>query len=246
MTRAIRVTLLAGVVLVVTSSAPPADAASAVKMCRKSCNVALAGCRQAAKRDLVASRTACRTAADRRHCRQGAKRLSKVARGLCRSAKTRCRACCSEGRTGCDVPPELPRFAGEFPMPDRRGLDETPLPPGPGGRGFMLLELPDGSFFFDPAARSPVSAAAECATVVLACFHPTERNWSGCFASVPRCTTDTPWVGDDPMCCPVACGERFQELRAAGRPDPEAFAAAIWEVPSCMPAVEGHTPEARP
>lgn len=227
------------------ASAPPAGAASAVKTCKKTCNVALAPCTQSAKAEYATSRAACSTAADPKLCRRGAKHLFKVARRACRSARARCRACCADGRTGCDVPPELPHFSGEFPLPDRQGLDETPLPPGPNGQGFMLLELPDGGFFFDPAARSPVSAAAECATAILACFHPTLRNWSGCFASVPPCETDTPWVGDHPMCCPSGCGERFQALRAAGRPDPEAFAAAIWEAPSCMPALEGHVQETR-
>jgi hypothetical protein len=235
---------LTGVVLV--AGALPADAASALKACKKGCKAALSTCTQAAKREVATSRTACRTATNAKLCRRGVKRLSKVARRVCGSARARCRACCSDGRTGCDVPPELPRFSGEFPMPDRRGLDETPLPPGPNGQGFMLLELPDGTFSFDPAARSPVSGAAECATVVLACFHPTLRNWAGCFASVPECETDTPWVGDHAMCCSAGCGERYQELRASGRSDPEAFGAAIWEAPSCMPALAGHVREPQP
>jgi hypothetical protein len=81
---------------------------------------------------------------------------------------------------------------------------------------------------------------------VLACVHPTLRNFAGCFASVPACETATPWVGDHPMCCPAACGDRYQELRAAGRSDPAAFAAAIWEAPSCMPGVAGHVREVAP
>lgn len=228
------------------ASGLPAGAASAVKTCKKSCKGALTTCTQAAKSEQATNRAACGTAADPRLCRQEVKRLFKVARRVCRSARARCRVCCSDGRTGCAVPPELPRFSGEFPVPDRGGLEQTPLPPGPSGQGVMLLELPDGALFFDPAARSPVSAAAECATVVLACFHPTLRNWAGCFASVPECETDTPWVGDHAMCCPAGCGERYQELRASGRSDPEAFGAAIWEAPSCMPALEGHVREPQP
>lgn len=241
---------LALAALLLLASAPPAGAASALRTCKKSCKTALGACSRAARGTQATSRPTCGGATDARRCRQDVKRIFKAARSLCRNARARCRVCCRvccrEGRTRCDAPPELPRFSGEFPMPDRRGLDQTPLPPGPNGQGFMLLELPDGAFFFDPAARSPVSAAAECATVVLACFHPTLRNWAGCFASVPACETDTPWVGDHAMCCPAACAERYQVLRAAGRSEPEAFAAAIWETPSCMPALAGHVPEGAP
>jgi hypothetical protein len=234
------------IALVLVGSVRSSDAASAVKVCKKDCKSALVACTGSAKSEKTTSRAACSAAADIKLCQQGVKRLFKAASRVCRGARARCRACCKDGSTGCDVPPELPRFSGEFPMPDRRGLDDTPLPPGPSGQGFMLLELPDGAFFFDPTARSPVSAAAECATVVLSCFHPTLRNWAGCLASVPECQTDTPWVGDQSMCCPAGCGERYQELRAAGRPDAEAFAAAIWEAPSCMPGLEGHAGETEP
>lgn len=137
-------------------------------------------------------------------------------------------------------------FSGAIAPVDRRVLDTVALPPAPNSRGFTLLALPDGTFTFDPQARSPVSAAAECATAMLGCFHPTQRNWAGCFASVPACTSETPWVGDHPMCCPAACGDRYQALRREGRPDPEAFAAAIWEEPSCMPGLAGHPRDVPP
>ena len=214
MTAASRWALVVVTAVVIGAAAPAAAAPPAVKACKKGCNSALSECTKGAKALFLVSRAACAASPDVKGCRRGVKHLFKVARRGCRDARARCRACCVAGGTVCDVPPELPRFSGEFPTPDRGGLDDTPLPPGPSGQGFMLLELPDGAFFFDPAARSPVSAAAECATVVLSCFDPTLRNWAGCFASVPECEGDTPWVGDHPMCCPAGCGARYQELRA--------------------------------
>jgi hypothetical protein len=100
-----------------------------------------------------------------------------------------------------------------------------------------VLDTPDGTFTIDPAARTPVSAAAECAALVVACFRPGVRNWAGCFESVRVCPTATPWEGNDPMCCPASCAVRFQELRRTGVAGPLAATASIWRAPSCMPGL---------
>lgn len=137
---------------------------------------------------------------------------------------------------------ETPVFSGSFDLPDRQILKQLGLPPGPDGRGFALLTLNDGVYGFDPDDRTPVSAAAECAAGVLSCFHPQLRNYAGCFANVPVCSTDTPWTSDGPACCAAACGGRYQDLLREGRDPPSAMTAAIYEKPSCMPGVEGYEP----
>jgi len=147
-----------------------------------------------------------------------------------------------------EQPVEVPVFTGSFPQPDRAALANVPLPPAPDGKGKVLIELPDGMLIVDPTRRTPTTAAGECAVTMLACFHPPERNWAGCFANVPQCPNDRPWEGDGPMCCPAACAQRYQALLRAGLLAPRAFARAIWEAPSCMPGLAGHPPQpgARP
>lgn len=222
----------------VARAAETAGAQSTIKPCLRTCRPMLRACLQQRAHVQRAARAVC-TGSDRRPCLRTGKRVFKAAKRTCRRARAACRACCRERGTACDRAPEVPIFSGTFPLPDRRELEALPLPPGPDGRGFTLFALPDGVFHFDPAARSPVSAAAECAAAVLACYDPALRNWAGCFAAVPRCETRTPWVGDDPMCCATACGERYQEGRRRGLDGPRAFAAAIWNAPSCMPELPG-------
>jgi hypothetical protein len=141
---------------------------------------------------------------------------------------------------------EPPLFSGSFTAPDRAVLANLPLPPMVGRPGIALLVLRDATLYFDPAERTPVSAAAECAAVVLSCYTPAERNLAGCFANVPQCATSTPWVGNDPMCCPSACLARYQELLVAGESGPVAFAKSIFRAPSCMPGVAGYPPPSQP
>lgn len=137
---------------------------------------------------------------------------------------------------------EPPLFSGSYPPPDRGALTALPLPPVPGQPGFMLLQLPEAIYYFDPAQRTPVSAAAECAAVVLTCYQAGAGNVAGCFANVPQCATNTPWLGNDPMCCAAACGARYQELLTAGETKPAALTKAIFRAPSCMPGLAGYPP----
>jgi hypothetical protein len=127
-------------------------------------------------------------------------------------------------------------------VPDRSVLDTLPLPPGPNGAGFTWLGTADGTLVIDPSRRSPVSAAAECAAFVLACFRPGARNWAGCFEAAPPCPSDTPWLGDGAICCPSACAARYQALRQSGLDGPTAVTRAIWDEPSCIPGLVGRSP----
>lgn len=232
---------LAGVLLALALASGVSYAADAKRQCLRSCRPALRTCLRDARVNAQGSAAACTgDRAIRRSCRRTAQRIGKAGRANCRAFRTACRTCCQSGGTDCARPPETPVFSGTFVVPDRRGLDALPLPLAPDGRSLVLAALPDGILAFDPTARGPVSAAAECAAVMLACFHAPERNWAGCFAGVPPCTTDTPWTNDGPMCCAPDCGARYQTLRRTGLVGPSSFAAAIWEAPSCMPGVVGH------
>ena len=141
---------------------------------------------------------------------------------------------------------EPPLFSGTFTAPDRSTLATAQFPPMTGRPGYTLLVLPEATIFFDPADRTPVSAAAECAVLVIACFKPGERNIAGCLTNVPQCTTSTPWIGNDPMCCATACTPRYQELRLAGDNGPAAFTKAVFRAPSCMPGLSGYPAQSQP
>jgi len=122
-------------------------------------------------------------------------------------------------------------------VPDRSLLDDLALPPAPDGNGYLYNSGPDGDLVIRPADRTPISAAAECATVVLACHEVGVRSTAGCLANVPVCG-DEPWTGDDPMCCASACPAAFAQHRDAGLEVPEALATSLVRVPSCAPGVD--------
>jgi hypothetical protein len=238
-----RTILPAALVLAALAAPAPAAAARAgteAKACRKACTATQRTC----VRDLEATRAPARAActgtkSEARVCRREAKRIFRAGRRVCRDARRACRRCCRTPSPACAVVPELPVYSGGFPVPERAPLLAPPLPPAPGGRGFALLTLPDGALAWDPADRTPLSAAAECASVMLACVAPPARNFAGCLASVPRCRSRTPWRDDGPMCCPAACAARYQALRQQGLGGAHAFTAAIWGPASCMPEVSG-------
>lgn len=137
---------------------------------------------------------------------------------------------------------DTPLFSGNFTAADRAALGALALPQMPGRPGLVLIGVPHGTLYFDPAERTPVSAAAECTVAVLSCYKPGERNWAGCLGNVPQCGDATPWVGDHPMCCASSCAARYQELRLAGEVGPAAFIKAVFRAPSCMPGINGYVP----
>lgn len=220
---------------------------SAQKACIKSCKPANTACVLAIKNELAAASALCPPRGPgKKPCLQPPRRIFAGGKRACRVVKRACPRCCKSNGSTCTRAPELPVASGAFEVLDRKALDTTPFPPAADGNGFVLFRLPDGDIVIDPAKRTPVSAAAECAVAVLACFQSGTRNFAGCLATVPTCKGKKPWESDGPMCCPVACMDRYQELRHAGRDEATAFAAAIWEAPSCMPGVVGHVPEVRP
>jgi hypothetical protein len=135
-----------------------------------------------------------------------------------------------------------PLFSGSFTAPERSDLAALPLPQMPGRPGLVLVGVPHGFLYFDPAERTPVSAASECAVAVLSCYQPGVRDWAGCLANVPQCGDDTPWIGEHPMCCAAGCAGRYQALRLAGEVPPAAFVKAVFRAPSCMPGITGYVP----
>lgn len=179
---------------------------------------------------------------ERTACLERATKVAQAGDGVCDEFHADCASCCQSGGENCLLAPEVPKAIGTFESPEREIL-EAPngLPPGPGGVGFMLLPLPDGAMGFDPFARTPATAAAECAGAVLSCFSAGQRNWAGCLAVVPTCPSDTPWEENGPACCTPSCLVRYQELRRGGRTNPAAFTAAIYEAPSCMPGLDTYT-----
>jgi hypothetical protein len=223
----------------------PARAADpAVKACRMSCKRIAAACIRKVKDERRVRATACASTSDRRACMTAVRSTQRTGKQRCRTARTVCRTCCTTGGGPCVG--EEPVFDGTFPMPDRDVLATLPLPPGPSGIGVSWLVTADGALVIDPSRRSSVSAAAECATLVLACFRPGLRNWAGCFDAAPPCPSDTPWLEDGDVCCPGACAARYQELRQAGLDGPAAVTRAIWDAPSCIPGLVGRAPEEQP
>jgi hypothetical protein len=216
--------------------------------CGRQCISLGRNCTAEASRDRDAKVAACSgTKAEIDACRAEAQRVLDAARSVCTDARTQCSSCCAGSGSGCAaVVPEVPKSAGSFELPDRKDLQSLDLPPGPEGTGYTLGVLPDGVVWMDPTLRTPVTAAAECAGAMLACYEHGVRNYAGCFASVPVCSSDTPWTSDGPACCAAACATRYQELRRQGRDDPTAMVAAIFEKPSCMPGVKGHVPSSAP
>jgi hypothetical protein len=236
---ALALVLVAALVPVEPVATPASAAKGELKACRKECQRRAKTCARLAKRERTAKVAACK-GDDRRACRAAVRTTFRASRQSCRTLRSTCRACCKTGGSGCAGEP--PVFDGGFPVPGRGVLDGLPLPPGPNGAGFTWLATGDGTLVIDPSRRTPVAAAAECAAFVLACFRPGVRNWAGCFDEAPPCPSDQPLPGDVELCCPAACGARYQELRQAGLDGPTAFTRAIWDAPSCIPGLPGRGP----
>jgi hypothetical protein len=213
------------------------------KACVAECNADRFGCLAQAEANDAAALAGCAAAPDPGACGAQAARLARAAKKACKGARKACKRCCKAPQPSCVQTPELPVASGAFPAPERSDLPaalaEAGLPPGPDGRGFTVIPLPDGQLFIDPADRSPVSAAGECAEAVIACFAPPERNVAGCLAAVPACRSK-PWKGDGPACCPTRCGERYQAWRREGFDGAAALGAALFAAPSCMPGLDGN------
>ena len=179
---------------------------------------------------------------ERTDCLARTQTLAAAGDDVCDKVEDACASCCAEFGLQCTLQPEIPKVIGNYTLPHREILEEqVGLPPGPGGVGLMLLELPDGAIGFDPSARNAITSAAECASALISCFDVSQRNFAGCAAAIPTCATDEPWSNGDGFCCTPACLDRYQELRRKGRTEPAAMTGAIYEAPSCMPGVDAAT-----
>ena len=129
-------------------------------------------------------------------------------------------------------------YSGDWAVPDRSAFDVLELPPGPGGAGYSLVRTPDTSLIMDPERRTPLSAAAECVALIVACYEPGVRTRRGCFDNVAVCPDDTPWDGDEPYCCPASCAAIYVQHRNAGLNQPDAVVATVLRDGSCAPGLD--------
>lgn len=131
---------------------------------------------------------------------------------------------------------EDPLYSGTWTVPTWAAYEGLPLPPGPEGAGYHLIEATEGTLWFDPDLRDPVVSAGVCATVVQACFAPGERNLHGCLLNGPTCATDRPWE-EEAMCCPAACLDGYRARREAGQGEIDALSSAIFDADGCTPGL---------
>ena len=132
-------------------------------------------------------------------------------------------------------------YSGSFEEPSENDLTTPSLPPAPGG-GFLLMQTSEGRLTYDPELRTPVTAAAGCAALLVACYEPGVRGFLGCLENVRDCDDDTPWDDEGPeYCCESsACPARYRELRDSGLDAARAAVDAILAQPSCMPGVDDY------
>lgn len=110
--------------------------------------------------------------------------------------------------------------------------------------GLDIPRTQDGAYIIgpdqvaDPADRTPLSAAAECGAAVLACYEPAQgRDIEACLGAVPTCDTDTPWHGEQPLCCAATCSDAFEEGVQAGLEQEQAMVEALFGEASCAPGL---------
>lgn len=83
----------------------PAEAASAAKVCRRSCTTALGECVASAKQERSTRLAACKSGTtDRRACQRKAAHAAHATGRACRSLRKGCTACCRAGGTTCEQP----------------------------------------------------------------------------------------------------------------------------------------------
>ncbi len=132
---------------------------------------------------------------------------------------------------------EASLYSGDWSIPDRSAFTTIELPPGPDGTGYTVVQTPQGTLVMDPSRRTPLSAAAECGALVVACYEPGVRTRRGCFDNVAVCPDDTPWDGDEPYCCPASCAALYVQHREAGLNEPDAVVATLLGEEPCSPGL---------
>lgn len=136
-------------------------------------------------------------------------------------------------------------YSGDWEMPDRAEIlaQAELLPPSADG-GALVHSDETGSLVLYPDSRTPLTAAAGCAAVVMACWDPDQRSIAACLAHAPACSTEDPW-NDDALCCDDACLPRYLELREQGMKMTLALPRAVFDHGSCMPGVDDFLGEGR-
>lgn len=116
--------------------------------------------------------------------------------------------------------------------PSASALDQLPANPDTGRR--ILFESGDNSFEYDPSMRTPITAAAACASWILGCFKPGQRSLDECAKFAPACQTSTPWL-ETTSCCPTQCAFDYAQTRQTGVPAEDAFLQTYVDTGTCLP-----------
>ena len=125
------------------------------------------------------------------------------------------------------TPPPLPDFSG-LSLP-RSKHDRMVLSVANDGLAQGQLEL-------DPTRRDPMTSLGLCTRWIVKCVDPGTRSLDDCARSVPRCTSEKPWLKNT-TCCPEACFEQYATRRIHGQSAIEAFDHVYFGDPSCFPGV---------
>jgi hypothetical protein len=127
----------------------------------------------------------------------------------------------------------LERSLQEFqpgPLPD---VSELGLPAASDGT-LVVMEMGPVAVHYDPTlASTPLTTRVSCNHWLKQCYELRGKDMDACFAAVPRCKTDTPWMSND-ICCPDACYRAY--LNARGSTDQlSAWLAVFAGDATCIP-----------
>jgi hypothetical protein len=100
-----------------------------------------------------------------------------------------------------------------------------------------LVQIAGVHLELNPSLHDPITAFGACADLVTHCYNPPSLSLDQCVAGARVCETTTPW--NEPACCPVACRDGYQLLRAEGIAPMSAFERVYLEGGTCMPGVSG-------
>jgi len=100
----------------------------------------------------------------------------------------------------------------------------------------VLLTVDGDALTVGPRRIDAVGAAASCRDLKSSC-HDVSGDADACVATVPRCTSSTPWTEAAP-CCPSACVDAYQQQRRLGATPIEANRAVFGSTHECFPGLQ--------